>query len=615
MVASGLIVRVAGPVGDRVVGVDRSAGGDRIRAARHWARGRRRGGDGRRRLEATRAIAVDEAGVAGRQDRIRLAIDPGLVVDRDGQRGRGDRQVRRLRAALVVGVAAVDCRELVGAAADVQDRRAERHPVLAVDHDQRAGPDHIRRIDRAEIEDDRAGRGPVARDRGRHGRRLTVDGRGRRGRDDCGGRGRDHGRLASRHRGRRILVADSHRDRVAPGRGVGMRSVDREHARDAVVRDRGGRGLAVAPVDRCAVIGGRPGAGGIGEGGDEHAAGRDARGRRDGDTGGQDRRVGDDDRLGEADARRQAIGLQDRLGDRVLAPLLIRVRERERPGALGMEGRGLPVPPLHRHRPRAHPLDGERAEIDRGARHRDGVLDRCRGRQHGLDRERCDVHHGRGRAAVLVRDGERDRVRTGVARGEGERGAGTVGDRLSARADDVPVVGVHVVVERVEERARQRDDIPLVDRAIRARGDAEIGGLVQEGDRARAVEERILGQSCRDRVVARTGDDRVLARTGVQRVAQGRAAIRGERVEEQLIRAGRVLRVGVGGHLHIIRPRGGEGQVDDRGILVLERVVVERDDVAVGVINRQRRVERALGPVQHPREDLQVDQGAGLGGE
>ena len=79
-----------GDVADAVVGVDRAAGGDGVGAAGDMA-----GGGGRRRQrglgrQAGRRVAIDEAGVAGRERRQCRAVDLGLVVGRDRQRRGGD---------------------------------------------------------------------------------------------------------------------------------------------------------------------------------------------------------------------------------------------------------------------------------------------------------------------------------------------------------------------------------------------------------------------------------------------------------------------------------------------------------------------------------------------
>ena len=172
----------------------------------------------------------------------------------------------------------------------------------------------------------------------------------------------------------------------------------------------------------------------------------------------------------------------------------------------------------------------------------------------------------------------------------------------------------------VDERAGQGDGVSLVDRPVGPRGDVEVRGLAQQGERCPS-RRGSCPWAVRAAIVSspEPADDRVLARAGVHRVARGRVAVRGERVEEQLVGPG-LDRCGSPGvsvrrDLHVIRARARQGQVDDRRVLVLERVVIEGDDVAVRVVDRHRRVERALRPVQDPRHDLEVDQRAGLGGE
>ena len=92
----------AGDIADRVVGVDRAAGGDRVGADR--ARGRRRRGDGRQGRQVGRGVAVDEPRVTDRQRRVGLSVDFGLVIGRDGQRGSVHGQRAGHIADSVVGV-------------------------------------------------------------------------------------------------------------------------------------------------------------------------------------------------------------------------------------------------------------------------------------------------------------------------------------------------------------------------------------------------------------------------------------------------------------------------------------------------------------------------------
>ena len=87
-----------GDVADRVVAVDRAAGGDGVGAARDVAAGGGRRGQRGLGRQAGRGVAVDEARVAGRQRRQRRAVDLGLVVGRDRQRRRGDGQASRRRS-------------------------------------------------------------------------------------------------------------------------------------------------------------------------------------------------------------------------------------------------------------------------------------------------------------------------------------------------------------------------------------------------------------------------------------------------------------------------------------------------------------------------------------
>ena len=83
-----------------------------------------------------------------------------------------------------------------------------------------------------------------------------------------------------------------------------------------------------------------------------------------------------------------------------------------------------------------------------------------------------------GLAAVLIRYGECDQVGPGVFGIERERGAGSIGDRLAVRRDDVPVVGMRVRRRGVDERAGQGDGTALVDRLVRPGGDVQVGGLL-----------------------------------------------------------------------------------------------------------------------------------------
>ena len=155
--------------------------------------------------------------------------------------------------------------------------------------------------------------------------------------------------------------------------------------------------------------------------------------------------------------------------------------------------------------------------------------------------------------------------------------------------------------------------------------------------RARAVDDRILGLGL-DRVVGRPGDDGVSSRAGVHRVAEaghrggiGRARSGGKCIHEELVIAGQRLveshRIRRRGDHHVIGAGGGQSQVDDRGIGVLKRVIVVCDDLAAGIVDGEIGVERALVVVsgrrplgghrsgQGRRHELEVDQGAGLGGE
>ena len=115
--------------------------------------------------------------------------------------------------------------------------------------------------------------------------------------------------------------------------------------------------------------------------------------------------------------------------------------------------------------------------------------------------------------------------------------------------------------------------------------------------------------------------DRVVARAGVHRVAGRRVAVGRERVHEQLV-GSRSDRLGspawrVRRHLDVIGARVRQGQVDDRRVGVLERVVVVGDRRC-----RSSRRPSASCRTQpwrtgrgSDRHDLDVDQRAGLGGE
>src|SRR5262249_58852164 len=87
---------------DRVIGIDRTAGGDAIWAACHMAAG----GGGRRQRgrggQAARGVAVYQPRVRRGERRQSRAVHLGLVVRRDRQRRRGDRQACRERADRVV---------------------------------------------------------------------------------------------------------------------------------------------------------------------------------------------------------------------------------------------------------------------------------------------------------------------------------------------------------------------------------------------------------------------------------------------------------------------------------------------------------------------------------
>ena len=75
-------------VRDDVVRIDCSAGGDRVgarRACRVCQRPQRHG-----RVQACRRVAVDEARVGRREDRVARAVNPARVLRRDQQRGRRD---------------------------------------------------------------------------------------------------------------------------------------------------------------------------------------------------------------------------------------------------------------------------------------------------------------------------------------------------------------------------------------------------------------------------------------------------------------------------------------------------------------------------------------------
>ena len=62
-------VKGAGNVGDRIVAIDRAAGGDAVRVARDMAAGRGGGGERRQSGQTGRRVAIDETRVAGRQSR------------------------------------------------------------------------------------------------------------------------------------------------------------------------------------------------------------------------------------------------------------------------------------------------------------------------------------------------------------------------------------------------------------------------------------------------------------------------------------------------------------------------------------------------------------------